>query len=238
MAESHIVNITGGAREILFPNLCARCGAPAARAVRIECAFETGKNENRTWDIVRFAPQFCDACIAQHVLEAQPVSFTRRLELMVKTWYALGIAGSAVAICVVLTVAAKRMAEEGMNGALAPLLFAALIAVLLAWCVMEAWWTTRHRAIVPPTSVTSAVDFTRDLSSVFEPSWRRFTFQNEAYAQAFTAANRAILWDSHGTTAQRAASLRFDTRVIVILIVAATAIFVAIQYWVRPQLGL
>ena len=45
-------------------------------------------------------------------------------------------------------------------------------------------WETRYMTWAPPTSITSAVDFSDDLSSSFEPSWRQFRFRRADYTQA------------------------------------------------------
>ncbi|MBL8219937.1 MAG: hypothetical protein JNL62_11950 [Bryobacterales bacterium] len=86
------------------------------------------------------------------------------------------------------------------------------------------WLGSRHLAVRAPTSVTSAVQFTDDLSQTFEPSWRRFTLRNADYAARFRDGNRERLWTRSRPEAQRALVLRYYGKYVLFVVLGIVAL--------------
>jgi hypothetical protein len=88
--------------------------------------------------------------------------------------------------------------------ALWPRIVVPAAALLVAGLVFAlGLWETRYMTWAPPTSITSAIDFSDDLSRGFEPSWRQFRFRRADYARAFRDVNRDRLWLAGSEEAQR-----------------------------------
>ena len=60
---------------------------------------------------------------------------------------------------------------------------------------------------------------------MFEPSCRRFTFQNPGYAQMFREANAERIWRKRSEKAQKAASKRSVFRIAAYSVVGAVVVY-------------
>ena len=100
--------------------------------------------------------------------------------------------------------------------------FFGLIAAGSAFVI---WRGSAFLAVEQPTSVSGALWFSRDLSSAFEPEWRRFRLRNANYGEQFREANRGKIWTSSRHEAQRAMVLRYYLKILGYTALAILAIF-------------
>jgi hypothetical protein len=175
--------------------------------------------------VTTFYPLFCASCATTHRREVKRPGldvFFRRL------WEGGGTSFAAVANSAFgLFLTLKLLPLDFTSGAaglipLAVLVFFWGLSALCFWVVME---QTRYMTCAPPTSITSAVDFTDDHSDMFEPSWRRFTFQNPGYAQLFIETNAERVWRKRGEKAQKAASKRSTFKIAAFIVIGALVIY-------------
>ena len=106
---------------------------------------------------------------------------------------------------------------------------AGFFGVIGAVSLGGAYKETRRYAIIPPTSITSAVEFSSDHSDMFEPERRNYSFRNREFSEAFLAANRDALWD--GQKRVRASINRQFFYGAVAVAVAAVLAWQAWQWW-------
>jgi hypothetical protein len=166
--------------------------------------------------IERFAPYFCGECLGLCSSEpsSDPWLPIKRILRGGVLWFPT--LGSFVAGAWVL--------GQSFPGKVA-LSLVAFFWGITAWCCYSIWRQTRHLAVRPPNSVTSAVEFTRSQSDWFEPQWRKFTFRNAQYAEHFRNANRNRLWSSRHPSANRAVLLRYFSFWILMAAFGVAAVF-------------
>jgi hypothetical protein len=193
-----------------FPAICPRCASPAGTRLKAQKLFHhVSDDEGETVTVGGFRPFFCQSCAAVHEREI----IRPGLELFIKRVIAGGglsfgaTANLATAFFLTLKLVPRMFRAEpiAVLMGLGVLVFFYAIGIGCAWTVKS---QTEYLTCPPPTSVTKSFDFTTDLSSAFEPSWRCFEFQNAAYAQRFRELNATRIWDTKGAKARRAASSR------------------------------
>jgi hypothetical protein len=184
--------------------------------VRIEKVFAKRGSDGARQVIDSFAPYFCDECVATCAKErtSDPWLPIRRILHGWVLWFP--ILGSFIAGAWVLGQSFPGQVQLGL---------VAFFWGITAWCCYSIWRQTRHLAVQPPNSVTSAVDFTRNQSDWFEPPWRKFTFRNPEYAEHFRNTNRSRLWSSRHPSANRAAMLRYFSFWILAAAFGVAAVF-------------
>jgi hypothetical protein len=106
----------------------------------------------------------------------------------------------------------------------------AFMALIAAGCLLTAFRSTRHLAVIPPTSVTAAVSFSGDHSRMFEPQRRVFGFRNVAFGEQFRQVNAERLWNPSGAPARRAAVIRTACMVL-----AGAALALALVWNYLPE---
>jgi hypothetical protein len=223
---SEVVNVRD---PIEFPKICGRCCSPATQTLLIEHAFG---NEADGFSVVRFSPFFCQGCLAEHWREAKQVRTADRLIAALKTEMTYAMLGPLLFGGFLMLQGLKSFAATGDPIRAGLTGFVGFVFILIGvGCFIVALRRTAYKAITPPTSVTGTIVFTDDLSSTFEPAWRRFTFHNANYAQAFIDLNRSSIWDRYGEHARKAASRRFNLK-----IVGYIALAVFVLYWVYDDL--
>jgi hypothetical protein len=196
--DAHAVNV----KDVpVFPNQCPNCGQGADIPLPAEKVFRRG---NSTYDrvLIRFDVPFCRACAAAHEHEAQP----RRRHLL-RRMLSRGGSGLymlAAGIGVSLLVYFDPFGKAASYPLWQRILIPASVLLMAAFLLAIAAWETRYMTCLPPTSVTSAVDFTTKLSWGFEPAWRQFRFRRLEYARSFAEVNQDRLWRPQGDEAQRA----------------------------------
>lgn len=226
MPDAYTVNIRGKPGKVEFPKICVRCCSPAAQSILIERAFG---NDESGFHVVRLNPFFCPACIAEHLREARPVPFGRRIFAALKTNMTLAMAGP-------LLFGVYLVFDGLRKTSLIPIVIGLVFCLIGLGCFLAAMNRTAYLAVTPPTSVTATIQFTDDMSSAFEPAWRQFVFRNPDYGAAFTDFNRARIWDKHGTEALRAASRRFDLKIVGYLAFGALVLYWIYDDFLRPYL--
>jgi hypothetical protein len=216
--ESNIVPLSG---KPVFPPVCVNCAAPAQARLTVSQAFPHGNGNN----VVSYRPFFCDRCIATHHGEQQPdpTLFIRRLLHGKFLW--IPIFGSSWALSVVMPSVWDALLRKDLNGLAISGLLAAFFAAIVLGCLIAIWGGSSHLAVKKPSSVSSAIHFSRDLSQTFEPTWRRFTFRNTAYTEQFRDANRHQLWTRSRPESQRAMILRHYGKYVLYILIAVVAVF-------------
>jgi hypothetical protein len=208
------LELTGSPHQLVMPAICIHCGAAARERVWIEQRFEHHNSEGSpTYSMVPVAVPFCPACNATHQRERRAVSPLARLGMMFRSHIMYGV------VCQV-ALGLFFLLKFSLPTTIAAVFFLLLAAV----CARAAYNETRHLAVSPPTSVSSAFVFSEDHSSMFEPERRFYTLRNPQFADAFLHVNRDRLWDAASPHAQRAAVKR--SWAIAILIVLAMAVII------------
>lgn len=208
-----------------FPNQCPNCGQAANVPLATEKVFVRNfraHSDDRV--LVRFHIPYCHACAIAHEHES-PGRNQRLLRRLLRrgggAFYLL-IAGLGITCLSWFDPFGNVAPFPLWQRVLVPLGVLSAAAVLFA----IALWETRHMASVPPTSITSAVEFTDRLSWDFEPSWRQFRFRRPEYASTFRELNRDRLWVPTSAEAQRSERMgRAYRRVERIIVRAAIAAF-------------
>lgn len=200
-------------REPVFPNVCAKCSAPAPRTLAVErvfTIFEEGSDGNY-WvhSIAAYRVPFCEECVSRHRTESKPVPAWRRIRGALFDESGRGIAG-VILLGIGIWVASTIVQRPPQR--LAEILFASILPV--AACLvggtlwLSAWSAARYLAVPEPTSVTGTMDFSDILSESFEPAWRTFRFRNADYARLFREANADRVWNPTGAAAKAARKKR------------------------------
>jgi hypothetical protein len=219
--EKHLT-VAVEAKGLKFPPFCPKCMQSAKEHVAVE---KTIAREDAEPAILGFYPLFCDSCVAIHKRELPHHGIDLFFRRLVKGGsLSAGGAGNG-AFALFLT-------PKMLPGALTPdpwgllnLLPLAFFYGLSCLCFRAALSQTRYMTVAPPTSVTKTVDFTGDMSEMFEPSWHRFTFENAPYAELFRKANAERIWSKRSEKAQKAASRRSMLTIAFFVTVAAVVIY-------------
>ncbi|MFN7937837.1 MAG: hypothetical protein U0R19_31195 [Bryobacteraceae bacterium] len=216
--DNTVVPLSG---KPVFPRLCANCCAPATERLTIARIFHSADSRQPVY----FQPYFCPQCIAAHRAEIKPdpTLFFRRLLHGWTLW--IPMAGSFWVCFIALPYALEALAARDPKGIVLSGGIATLFALITMTCAAGIWYGSNHLAVKPPTSITSAVDFTSDQSQTFEPTWRRFTLRNQVYAQHFRDANRERLWSRSRPEAGRAMVLRHYGKYVMYALIAVFAVY-------------
>lgn len=235
MGEPFTINVRGAPRGVDFPKLCPNCGGTAVDKLLIERAFLHQGENNDSWQVLRAAPLFCPNCIAQHWREAKPLSALRRLGLALRTELTIAMIGPLLFGGFLCLRGLEDYAKHGDLVRAAVLVGIGGVMVLIGvGCLVGAYSNTEHKAITPPTSITSSVDFTSDQSGTFEPEWHRFTFRSAQYGEAFAGLNQQRIWDRHGEEARRAVSRSFNFKIVAYIVFAAVVLYSLYDEFIRP----
>lgn len=215
-SEDNVVPLMGRPRDIQFPRSCPHCTRPATSRLTVGrvTAHRDEESGELSHTVIVFHPYFCDACIAIHRTEQKPdptLPFRRILHGW-KLW--IPLLGSAWVCSIVIEPFLSALAKADRAGILINGGILTLFATVSFGCAIAIWAASRHLAITPPSSVTSAITFSDDLSRTFEPQWRRFTLRNAAYAELFRGLNRSRLWSRQRKEAQRALVLRYYGKIL------------------------
>jgi hypothetical protein len=185
-----------------FPNQCPNCGRAANVPLATEKLFIRNvrvRSDDRL--LVRFDIPYCQTCALVHQSESQPRRrrLLRRIFNRGGTAIYLLLAGSALALIAWFDPFGRVASYSLWQRILIP------AGVLLGGAVLLAiaLWQTRFMTCLPPTSITSAVDFSDILSRNFEPRWRHFRFRRADYACAFSEVNHTRIWSATSAEAQR-----------------------------------
>jgi len=204
---SRFVEIAGSLKELELPPECANCGNATSESLEVARGFrragKSGDSSSDRFVIARVWVPFCPPCTMQHLAEVRPIEPFQRLLLACRARSALGAPAFGA-----LAVLAAYMATRSVSSTL-PLALTALF-VLLSWVsVRVAYAETEHLAVPPPTSVTSAFDFTDDQSGLFEREHRTVTLRNAVFADAFLLRNTTRIWNPENPANRKGGWRRF-----------------------------
>jgi hypothetical protein len=246
------VEVVGSLSHAEFPDLCVECGASADRTLPISKLFyhRNGDNPGYFYASAVVAPA-CSACVRAHERELRPIAPEVRSRLL-RGWAlaALPYVVPVGVILWTLTIFGPNLVEAVLEGTepvemavwAAVCAFFGLLGFLFWGRVMKpgrqmiltpvdtpAYVQVERgplgsRFIVPmdPTSLMRSVDFTDDISQLFEPERHRFSFRNYEVAARFDELNAHREWDPASTRAQLAATGRKAVVAAVVLFVTWT----------------
>jgi hypothetical protein len=190
------VELMGSPGKLAFPAVCARCGAPAGRRMRVEKVFSRSAGVHPTYVVLRADVPFCLPCTSKHRSEATGPPFGERVVSLFRSTLLI----PAFVLAVVALVLLPRAIDRLGNDVNAALVFAAACAglALAALLFLRGALRRTHRyRVTGPSSVTSAFDFTDDLSEMFERERHSYQLANRVFGDAFVAVNAARVWDGH-----------------------------------------
>jgi hypothetical protein len=204
--------------------MCANCGNATSESLEVAKVFRHVDASNDgspdTFSMARVMVPFCPPCAAQHRSELRQVTSFRRFAMTLHGRSMLSAIGlGAIALSIVF------MTTRSTSATLLLWSVAALFG-LLAWvCVRAAYSETEHLATPPPTSISSAFDFTDDHAQRFEREHRTVTLRNPTFADAFLARNGSHVWNPEDPANRKAAQTRN------LLVNAAIAVFLIALAW-------
>jgi hypothetical protein len=199
--EAGIV-LVSGTEAPAFPDVCPVCLAPARLSIPVErtvtLIVSDGEDNTTIHPVESFQVPFCAACVQRHRAEMAPP------DPWLPLWRATKGGGEGVGGLIVCGVGFFFFYEGLTKLSWIPIVFSFLPFLVGGFLVRQTWAKNRYLAVPGPTKVSSALDFTVDLSEAFEPAWRAFVFQNVEYAERFREANAHRLWNPRGAQAQQA----------------------------------
>jgi hypothetical protein len=230
----HRLEFTGDPMKLAIPAVCAHCGHPGSHRLLIQRAHsrpsQTRKGQ-RTHQVVSISPAFCDACLALHHRQAQLLPPLTQLLNAFRSFLILPV----IAASFFVILFGRWTLESLVKGDLGPIAFFGIGTLFFAGVAAVAFVSmlseTRHRNIVPPTTITQSVDISDDISATFEPRRHRYTLRNAAFAQALLATNQGKLYSE-----QQRAHAALKRRVMFAIIVIAIGL--GVLYSVLLDMGL
>jgi hypothetical protein len=229
-----MVTLNGRPSRLAMPTCCANCASTAVGRLPIEKVFrrDAGADDGMRYVISTAEVPFCPRCLARHRLEAATVSPLQRVVLCFRQpviLSALVMGGFAVFLGPPALDAA--FSGSGLGGPIF-LSIVLLFGLIAAASGFAAFQLSRRHAVVPPTSVTSAFDYTDDQSELFDRERRTYRLRNPTFADAFVDANRHSQWDP--SSARATAGHR--GRIVLLIVFAMATIFILIGtfFWTLP----
>ncbi len=189
------MQLTGSPGKLAFPAVCARCGAPAGRRIRVEKVFSRSDGDLRTaYAVLRTDVPFCLTCTSKHRSEATGRPFGERVVSLFRSALLVPALGFAMA-----ALWSLLQVIDHVGSGESALRFAGLFAgfaLLALVCTRAALRRTHRYRVAEPSSVTSAFDFTDDLSEMFERERHDYRLANPVFGDAFVAVNASRVWHS------------------------------------------
>lgn len=220
----HRIELTGHPRDLAWPALCPRCGAPAHERIAVAKVFVRRHERARENYLVTTARiPFCDGCAALHRQQAASLSPARRALTYVASPMVIAVLGAAIAaVGVFRAVGGASLADPAAR---IPLLLAVGLAAVAVAGALALVWSTRRLRVPPQTEVTRACDFSDAIGSLLTGSYRVYAIRDRGFAEALAALNRGRAW----TAADHARSRRIAAVALVVglLVIAGTSILVS-----------
>lgn len=203
--------------------MCANCANATSELLDVAKVFRrvdnSGESRPDRFVISRTTVPFCPPCLAQHQSETRQITPFQRFLLIFRSDSARSALGlGAIGLLVVF------MAVRSVSGTLLLSGIAALFGLVCWACIWAGYRETEHLAIPPPTSITSAFDFTDDHAKLFEREHCAVTLRNSTFAEAFLARNTARIWNPEDPVNQRAEKAR---NVLLNVLIAAFLLWLA-----------
>lgn len=202
----HRLELRGAPRALRWPDRCANCGAPAVERLPVAKAFYpqlrwTSRNPStRGYRVVRAAIPVCEPCAARHRGSLQPQTWFSRYRSFILNPVHIATLGLAALFWV--AAPAVRDLSSRPDSARIAIAIAAAFLLAIAWTLGLAWWTTRPDRFPRTSEITSACDFSQDVSSLFERERHIYRIRDGAFADDLSRLNSARVWtdaDQKGT---------------------------------------
>ncbi len=248
------VEVVGSLGHAEFPDLCVECGAAADRTLPIPKLFYHYDDDGQSYYYATavVAPA-CAGCVRAHEREQRPIAPEAKRRLL-RGWAlaALPYAVPVGVILWLLTKFVPLLAEAVREGTEpiemavwgAVCAFFGLLGFMFWGLVMKPGRQmivtpadtpcyvkvergplgSRFIAPAEPTSLMRSVDFSGDISELFEPERHRYSFRNYEVASRFEELNAHREWNPASTRAQLAATGRKAVIAAVVLFVAWTLV--------------
>ena len=180
---------------------------------------------NTRYTATRLRVPVCSTCLQRHHAEGKFWSLPARLLLCFRSFLIIAVIGASVMFSLIAPAFLRQLLKADLIGVLAFGAVLTFFGAIAAGSLRAAWNETERFAVSPPTSVSRMVQWTTDLSAMFEPEHRGYTFVNPQFAQAMLDRNRDRIWTASSPTARHAAAKR---RVLKYVLVAIVAVFAVI----------
>lgn len=204
--HAHRFEIAGGPRPMVFPPLCPNCGSPADRTVKVAKVFcgSSGDDWQSQRHVQHMQVPFCASCVASHEAQVwRPNLFDKLLSLAGENLLA-ALGSGAAALFLVTIMPALRGHKRFDLWSLFLLGLFGLFALISWTMARSAWRGSEHKRTPAQTAVSSAFDFSDDVSKPFEPPRVVCTMRDARFAAAFEALNPGAGWDPSGPVAATA----------------------------------
>ncbi|HEV2735981.1 MAG TPA: hypothetical protein VGV85_14135 [Longimicrobiaceae bacterium] len=248
------VEVVGSLGHAEFPDLCVECGTAADRTIPITKLYYHHGHDNPSYYFTAgVAAPACGGCVQAHQRELSPIAPEAKRRLL-RGWalaalpyvVPMGVIFWLLTRFVPLLAEAVREGTEPIEMAVwgAVCAFFGLLGFMFWGRVMK---PGRKMIVTPadtpayvkvergplggwfiaptdPTSLMRSVDFTDDISELFEPERHRFTFRNYEVAARFGELNAHREWNPASPRAQFAAMGRKAVIAAVVLFVVWTLV--------------
>jgi len=191
----HRVELSGPLKTLAWPDLCPRCGSPAAERIRVEKVFERvtmrrirDADDPTKYAVARVDVPFCAGCATEHRACAGTLSGWQRITSWMASIFVIPVAGSLVGIALFFWPLVLH-AGAGAIVIRPTLPQLGFLAFLLPWSAWMLWLVTRRLRVPAPTRVATAFDFSDNLGGIFGRRRRVYAILDPAFFEAFRRAN-------------------------------------------------
>ena len=226
--HSFRLELRGAPNDLAWPRICVYCGAGASEQITVRKAF--GRRRGRRsrgsgfsdFKIASAPVPLCAACANEHRATVQRPSTLGAVFGFLVHPMIIPVIGAGFFLPITFK-AARGLSLTDPAGQMGWGLFA-LMLFIIVWTTVLWWRTTAPSRLEPQTEITRACDFSADVSQMFEGERRIYAMRNEAFAQAFEAANAERRW----TEADQARSRRRASVLALVFLVGLAGIVGAI----------
>jgi len=197
------VELAGAPRKLAFPQACASCGTPAGRRLRIEKVFQRERRDQPDrYAVVGVDVPFCTTCIERHRSEVRHLAPVQGLLSLLRSVLLIPAGVFLVVALVLILPLFHKVADGNWHDVWIFLALVAGFGVLGLACARAALHQSHRYRVTEPTSVTSAFDFSDNLSGRFERERHSYRLLNARFADAFVAVNASRVWHNQGRSAR------------------------------------
>lgn len=194
---------------MVYPAVCAHCGAPATERIRIQKVFVRHRSDGPNETVIGEAwVPFCPACTDRHSREVRRITPLQRFLMCFREPTFVAAVGPACLLWVMTPGWFRFVLRGELIGAAGMGAFLVFIGSIGVWGARETWSLTRQYAVVEPTDVTKSFDFSDDRSEVFDATRHLYILQNPDFAAAFRTLNESQVWNPQSRTARVASRKR------------------------------
>lgn len=199
--HTHRYTFRGEPTSLVFPPLCPHCGATASTEVACTKVFaRTHSDSSPTYVTTTLLVPFCGDCARRHT--AQSPTHSRWADLLSTFSNEMfGAVTGALGAAFFVYLGLTRVLRDPFG---ATITFG--VAALIGWYARTmwrmAWRDSEYRRVSPQTDMTSAFDFSDDLSSAFESARFVCTVRDARFAESLARLNADRLWVATSPEAQ------------------------------------